>query len=480
MGLLNTNVTQRDYYQGNDFGTYQFTSLEHIINQFITAYVGEDKIISKARRTDVQFHAMRALQELSFDVFKSTKAHEIEVPSSLKMMLPQDYVNYVSLSWSDGSGIEHRIYPTNKTSNPFEIKQEDDGSYEFAPEYELLQNADFSSPLSSSGPWSKNSLSTSELALGNSIAVSSGELVFTSNVDSGWSMYFGRAYSVWQPMDVTGIDFVTISAKGTSADASGTIPAGILRMGLSTTPGHACTAPPSTPTTCPSENVNPPDIDYLEWNNGEGPTTKTKYDIDVRNHQGIIYLLITSFVENIDVTAGASENKIDDISALNSSSPDELQRATSNESTTWNNYKSATPSENQDDYQDDTYWPANGQRYGLDPQHAQTNGSFYIDNIKGLINFSSNISGKTVILKYISDSLGTDAEMQVHKFAEEAMYKWIAHAILATRANIPEYQVNRFKKERFAAIRQAKLRLSNIKLEEITQVLRGKSKQIKH
>ena len=40
--------------------------------------------------------------------------------------------------------------------------------------------------------------------------------------------------------------------------------------------------------------------------------------------------------------------------------------------------------------------------------------------------------------------------------------------------------VNRFKKEKFAAIRQAKLRLSNIKLEEITQVLRNKSKWIKH
>ena len=88
--------------------------------------------------------------------------------------------------------------------------------------------------------------------------------------------------------------------------------------------------------------------------------------------------------------------------------------------------------------------------------------------------------GQTVTLKYISDSLGTDEEMQVHKFAEEAMYKWIAHAILATRANTQEYLVQRFKRERFAAIRTAKLRLSNIKLEEITQILRGKSKQIKH
>ena len=70
--------------------------------------------------------------------------------------------------------------------------------------------------------------------------------------------------------------------------------------------------------------------------------------------------------------------------------------------------------------------------------------------------------------------------MQVHKFAEEAVYKWIAHAILATRINTPEYLVARFKKERFAAIRSAKLRLSNYKSEELAQIMRGKSKQIKH
>jgi hypothetical protein len=86
----------------------------------------------------------------------------------------------------------------------------------------------------------------------------------------------------------------------------------------------------------------------------------------------------------------------------------------------------------------------------------------------------------TVTIKYISDSLGTDAEMVVHKFAEEAMYKSIAYAILSTRINTPEYIVGRFKKERAAAIRLAKLRLSNLKTEEINQVMKGKSKHIKH
>ena len=68
----------------------------------------------------------------------------------------------------------------------------------------------------------------------------------------------------------------------------------------------------------------------------------------------------------------------------------------------------------------------------------------------------------------------------MHKFAEEAMYKCIAHAVLATRKDVPEYLVSRFKKEKRAAIRTAKLRLSNIKIEELTQILRGKSKHIKH
>ena len=64
MGLLD-GQTQQSYYQGNDYGSYQFTSLNDIINQFMVVYVGEDKIIPKAKRLDVAFHAQRALAELS-------------------------------------------------------------------------------------------------------------------------------------------------------------------------------------------------------------------------------------------------------------------------------------------------------------------------------------------------------------------------------------------------------------------------------
>jgi hypothetical protein len=148
-------------------------------------------------------------------------------------------------------------------------------------------------------------------------------------------------------------------------------------------------------------------------------------------------------------------------------------------SDTWSSYSSGTPSENQDDYQDDSYWPNMGDRRGLDPVHAQSNGSYYIDEIGGKIHFSSNINGKTVILKYISDGLGTDEEMIVHKFAEEAMYKSIAYAVLSTTI-AGQSLAPSFQQQKSVAIRTAKLRLSNLKIEELTQIMRGKSKFIKH
>jgi len=120
-----------------------------------------------------------------------------------------------------------------------------------------------------------------------------------------------------------------------------------------------------------------------------------------------------------------------------------------------------------------------GERFGIDPQHAHEHGSFYIDYQRGYIHFSGNLNGSTVILKYISDGLGTDSEMVVHKFAEEACYKWIAYGILSSRSGIPEGIIHRFKREKFAETRKAKIRLSNIKIEEFTQVLKGMGKQIK-
>jgi hypothetical protein len=121
-----------------------------------------------------------------------------------------------------------------------------------------------------------------------------------------------------------------------------------------------------------------------------------------------------------------------------------------------------------------------GGRYGLTPETSQNNGFFTINERDGCVSFSSDLLDKIIVIKYISDGLGTDEEMQVHKLAEQALYMHIAHGILSSKSNIPEYIVNRYKKERSTALRSAKIRLSNIKLEEISQVLRNKSKILKH
>jgi hypothetical protein len=294
MGLLGT-VTQNDYYDSSEsqnWGNYQFISLDNIITNFMYIYVGENKIISKVNRTDVQFHAMRALQELSYDVLKSFKSQEIEVPNTLYMILPQDYVNYTKITRVGTDGIERILYPTRKTSNPFAISQNASGDYQFT---------------------------------GNNLTEQS-----------------------------------------------------------------------------PSNTLS----------NFESQTTA-----------------------------------IDHLYDINSSSDVEIS------------FK--------------------GRRYGLDPEHAQMNGSFYIDNLRGKIHFGSALSGETIILHYVSDGMGSADEMVIHKFCEEACYKWIMYGVLSGRSNIPEYIVQRFKKERFAETRKAKIRLSNIKIEEFTQVLKGLSKQIK-
>ena len=71
-------------------------------------------------------------------------------------------------------------------------------------------------------------------------------------------------------------------------------------------------------------------------------------------------------------------------------------------------------------------------------------------------------------------------EVLTDKKLREMICQFELRACRKYSSNIPEYQVNRFKKEKFAAVRTAKLRLSNLKLGELTQVMRGKAKHIKH
>jgi hypothetical protein len=121
-----------------------------------------------------------------------------------------------------------------------------------------------------------------------------------------------------------------------------------------------------------------------------------------------------------------------------------------------------------------------GQLFGLDPQFANANGYFNIDERYNKFSFSANLVDRIVVLEYISDGLATNEDTKIPKMAEEAIYAHVSHAILASRINQNEYVIQRLKKERSAKLRNTKIRLSNIKLNEIVQVMRGKSKWIKH
>ena len=86
------------------------------------------------KRTDVVFHAKRAIQEFSYDTLKSIKSQEITVPLNLSVIIPQDYVNYVKISCIDEAGVKKPIYPSNNlTINPYRSSyvQDNEGVSQF-------------------------------------------------------------------------------------------------------------------------------------------------------------------------------------------------------------------------------------------------------------------------------------------------------------------------------------------------------------
>jgi hypothetical protein len=120
-----------------------------------------------------------------------------------------------------------------------------------------------------------------------------------------------------------------------------------------------------------------------------------------------------------------------------------------------------------------------GQRYGLEPQISQANGWFTINDREGKMSFSSGLAGSLIVLEYISDGLAYDLDSRIPKMAEEAMYAHLLYSIISTRAGQSEGVVMRFRRDRSAKLRNAKIRLSNIKTDEIVQTMRGKSKWLK-
>lgn len=103
-------ISQYEYYENNgtnptdaNWGSYQYVSLQDIVNNFLLMYSGNHSLVNNEERYKVLFHAKRAIQELNYDAFKEIKVLELTVAESLIYILPSDYVNWVRISlYKDG------------------------------------------------------------------------------------------------------------------------------------------------------------------------------------------------------------------------------------------------------------------------------------------------------------------------------------------------------------------------------------------
>jgi len=98
-------ITDYQYYENGgsapedkNWGSYQYVSLEDIVNNFMLMYSGNHSLVNNEERFKIIFHAKRGIQELNYDAFKEIKILELSVSDKLRFVLPHDYVNWVRIS----------------------------------------------------------------------------------------------------------------------------------------------------------------------------------------------------------------------------------------------------------------------------------------------------------------------------------------------------------------------------------------------
>ena len=107
------------------------------------------------------------------------------------------------------------------------------------------------------------------------------------------------------------------------------------------------------------------------------------------------------------------------------------------------------------------------------------NGRFKMDKAGGLIQFSSDIASKAVVIEYISDGLYTenvarpDQGIKIHKFAETALLNYIYSELIKKRASVPANEKARAQKEYTNSKRITKRRLNALTFTDLIQVFKG-------
>lgn len=97
-------ISQFAYYNDSaNYGSYQYVSLEDIVNNFMLMETGNRSLINSEERFKVLYHSKRCIQELTYDATREVKVLQLNIADDLRFILPSDYVNWVRLSlYKDG------------------------------------------------------------------------------------------------------------------------------------------------------------------------------------------------------------------------------------------------------------------------------------------------------------------------------------------------------------------------------------------
>ena len=144
--MAGLDFTQEQYNAGSNHGYYQHIILSDLINNFMVSETGEGMILQNANRTQVEYHAQRAVQEFSYDTLRTVKSFETELEGSLNVIIPQDAVGIISVFWSDDSGYLHPLTHRRYSGNPDAPLQDSEGNYLYDSEGDFMY-ADMSNTL---------------------------------------------------------------------------------------------------------------------------------------------------------------------------------------------------------------------------------------------------------------------------------------------------------------------------------------------
>ena len=120
----------------------------------------------------------------------------------------------------------------------------------------------------------------------------------------------------------------------------------------------------------------------------------------------------------------------------------------------------------------DSYQPT------LDTSKLSKFGEFTIDEKRGKILFSSDLSEKEVVIEYISDGLQAELneeEIKVHKYLRLTVEEWIYYSCIERKRNVPANEKNRSLNSYLSKLHKAKLAMADFNLLQISRVLRSRS-----